>query len=87
MVDANRRLYKVPEVDQKGVAVGKGEHPDHIVVIKYVPVVGDSKRAIDEYYSEIFYGCRSTTVDYLIMHKVRPHPRPMHYEIYARRAL
>lgn len=38
----------------------KGEHPDHIVVIKYVPAVGDSKRAIDEYYSEIMGGGRST---------------------------
>jgi hypothetical protein len=33
----------------------EGEHPDHIVVIQYVPAVGDSKRAIDEYYSEIFW--------------------------------
>ncbi|PPQ88496.1 hypothetical protein CVT25_013167 [Psilocybe cyanescens] len=60
MVDANRLLYKAPEVGAKGVPVGKGEHPDHIVVIKYVPAVGDSKRAIDEYYSEIFCGGRST---------------------------
>ena len=37
----------------------KGEHPDHIVVIKYVPAVGDSKRAIDEYHSEIMGGGRS----------------------------
>ncbi|KAF9783791.1 Myo-inositol-1-phosphate synthase [Thelephora terrestris] len=54
MVDANRLLYKPP------VPGAKGEHPDHIVVIKYVPAVGDSKRAIDEYYSEIFCGGRST---------------------------
>ncbi|KAJ7659958.1 hypothetical protein B0H17DRAFT_1212762 [Mycena rosella] len=60
MVDANRLLYKAPEVGPKGTATGKGEHPDHIVVIKYVPAVGDSKRAIDEYYSEIFCGGRST---------------------------
>ena len=31
-------------------------HPDHLVVIKYVPSVGDSKRAIDEYDSSIFCG-------------------------------
>ncbi len=31
-----------------------GQHPDHCVVIKYVPYVGDSKRAMDEYTSEIF---------------------------------
>lgn len=55
MVNANRLLFKAPEAGTKG----KGEHPDHIVVIKYVPAVGDSKRAIDEYYSEIFCGGRS----------------------------
>jgi myo-inositol-1-phosphate synthase len=60
MVDANRLLYKAPEVGPKGEPIGKGEHPDHIVVIKYVPAVGDSKRAIDEYYSEIFCGGRNT---------------------------
>lgn len=37
-----------------------GEHPDHVVVIKYVPYVRDSKRAMDEYMSEIFMGGRST---------------------------
>jgi myo-inositol-1-phosphate synthase len=55
MVDANRLLFKDKEPGQK-----KGEHPDHIVVIKYVPAVGDSKRAIDEYYSAILMGGRST---------------------------
>lgn len=55
MVNANRLLYKPPTEE-----AAKGEHPDHIVVIKYVPAVGDSKRAIDEYYSEIFCGGRST---------------------------
>jgi len=48
MVAANHLLYK------------EGEHPDHVVVIKYVPNVGDSKRALDEYVSEIFMGGRST---------------------------
>ena len=37
-----------------------GEHPDHTVVIKYVPYVGDSKRALDEYTSEIFMGGKNT---------------------------
>jgi myo-inositol-1-phosphate synthase len=41
---------------------GPGEHPDHVVVIKYVPYVADSKRAMDEYTSEIFMGGRSTIV-------------------------
>lgn len=44
MVAANTVLYK------------KGEHPDHCVVIKYMPAVGDNKRAMDEYYGEIFLG-------------------------------
>jgi hypothetical protein len=30
-----------------------GEHPDHCIVIKYIPYVGDSKRAMDEYTSEV----------------------------------
>jgi len=59
MVNANHLLFKAPEVSD-GASIGKGEHPDHIVVIKYVPAVGDSKRAIDEYHSEIFCGGRST---------------------------
>ena len=42
MVRSNELLY------------APGEHPDHVVVIKYVPFVGDSKRAMDEYTSEIF---------------------------------
>ena len=37
-----------------------GTGPDHAVVIKYVPAVGDSKRAMDEYYSELFLGGRHT---------------------------
>jgi len=44
MVASNPILYK------------PGEHPDHTVVIKYVPTVGDSKRAMDEYVSEILMG-------------------------------
>ena len=51
MVASNRLLYAQP-----------GEHPDHCVVIKYVPYVGDSKRAMDEYTSEIFMGGRNTIV-------------------------
>jgi len=48
MVDSNRILYK------------EGEHPDHCVVIKYVPYVKDSKRAMDEYISKIFLGGHNT---------------------------
>ena len=50
MIASNGTLYKV------------GEHIDHVVVIKYVPYVGDSKRAMDEYTSEIFLGGRNTIV-------------------------
>ena len=46
------------------VCVEQDEHPDHCVVIKYVPHVGDSKRAMDEYVSEIFMGGTNT----IIMH-------------------
>ncbi|KAK4241294.1 hypothetical protein C8A03DRAFT_12431 [Achaetomium macrosporum] len=48
MVAANTVLY------------GKDEHPDHVVVIKYIPAVGDSKRAMDEYHAEIFLGGHQT---------------------------
>ena len=50
MVQSNSILYK------------DGEHPDHIVVIKYQPYVADSKRAMDEYTSEIFMGGKNTIV-------------------------
>lgn len=39
-------------------------YPDHTVVIKYVPSAGDSKKAIDEYTSEIFMGGEHTFVSY-----------------------
>ncbi|KAL8806510.1 MAG: hypothetical protein Q9182_001293 [Xanthomendoza sp. 2 TL-2023] len=48
MVETNSVLYKA------------GEHPDHTVVIKYMPAVGDNKRALDEYYAEIFMGGHQT---------------------------
>jgi myo-inositol-1-phosphate synthase len=48
MVASNQVLYT------------KGEHPDHTVVIKYMPAVGDNKRALDEYYAEIFMGGHQT---------------------------
>eukprot|EP00803_Ostreobium_quekettii_P004720 evm.model.scf_1837.1 EVM.evm.TU.scf_1837.1 scf_1837:14185-20766(-) len=46
-------------VASNAILYDKGEYPDHTVVIKYVPHVGDSKRAMDEYSSEIFLGGRS----------------------------
>ena len=50
MVQSNHILYE------------KGEKPDHCVVIKYVPYVGDSKRAMDEYTSEIMMHGTNTIV-------------------------
>lgn len=49
-------------VASNSILYGPGEHPDHVVVIKYVPYVGDSKRAMDEYSSEIFLGGKQTIV-------------------------
>lgn len=40
-------------VESNTILYGEDEKPDHIVVIKYVPYVNDSKRAMDEYLSEI----------------------------------
>ncbi len=48
MVESNKILFR------------NKEQPDHVVVIKYVPSVGDSKRALDEYENEIFMGGRNT---------------------------
>jgi myo-inositol-1-phosphate synthase len=39
-----------------------GKGPDHLIVIKYVPSVGDSKRAMDEYVSAIGMGGLNTLV-------------------------
>merc|ERR1712130_800456 len=47
-------------VESNPILYAEGEHPDHVIVIKYVPYVGDSKRAMDEYTSEIFMNGRNT---------------------------
>lgn len=54
MVHSNQILY------------GNGglKKPDHCVVIKYVPHVADSKRALDEYVSELMLGGRNTIVSH-----------------------
>merc|ERR1711920_497625 len=49
-------------VQSNDILYGPGERPDHCVVIKYIPNVGDSKRAMDEYTSEIFMGGKNTIV-------------------------
>lgn len=47
-------------VASNSILYSKGEKPDHVVVIKYVPYVGDSKRAMDEYTSEIMLNGTNT---------------------------
>jgi myo-inositol-1-phosphate synthase len=51
MVASNNILF--PEGSSK---------PDHCIVIKYLPYVGDSKRAMDEYAFQIFMGGQQTVV-------------------------
>ncbi|CAD6889143.1 unnamed protein product [Tilletia controversa] len=62
---ANHLLYKraVPGATKKSVdgkiVADKGEHPDHCIVIKYMPAVGDQKVAMDDYTSELCLGGRN----------------------------
>ena len=51
MVASNQVLF--PEGSKK---------PDHCIVIKYLPYVGDSKRAMDEYIFQIFMGGQQCVV-------------------------
>jgi len=44
----------IDDVIDENPEIFKGNKPDHTVVIKYIPSVGDSKRAIDEYVTELF---------------------------------
>ncbi|CUM63497.1 uncharacterized protein PRCAT00001073001 [Priceomyces carsonii] len=46
IIESNEILYN----DEKGRKI------DHCIVIKYLPAVGDSKVAMDEYYSELMLG-------------------------------
>lgn len=55
MVQSNQILYGKQDQLAK---------PDHCVVIKYVPYVADSKRALDEYVSELMLGGRNTIVSH-----------------------
>ena len=60
--------FKSKEITKKNViddivdenpCLFENKKPDHCVVIKYIPAVGDSKRAMDEYYSKLFLDGRS----------------------------
>lgn len=53
MVSSNEILFSQDD---------KLHKPDHAIVIKYIPAVGDTKRAIDEYESDIFMNGRNTFV-------------------------
>jgi myo-inositol-1-phosphate synthase len=63
---ASERQFKSKEMSKKScvddiLASNKVLYPkttkiDHEIVIKYVPYTGDSKKAMDEYISEIFLG-------------------------------
>lgn len=50
MIESNQILYN----EKNGKTV------DHCIVIKYVPAVGDSKVAMDEYHSELMLGGHNT---------------------------
>lgn len=58
MCEANHLLYKPGKAEGKEVTV-KGERPDHCIVIKYIPAVGDQKVAMDDYTSELCMGGRN----------------------------
>merc|ERR1711959_759665 len=65
MVASNSLLYKPlakKEADSEdGFVKGSSvEHPDHCIVIKYLPAAGDDKKALDDYTSEIGMGGRNT---------------------------
>lgn len=49
-------------VESNDILYPDGKGPDHCVVIKYVPHVGDTKRAMDEYTSEIMMGGSNTLI-------------------------
>jgi len=64
MVCSNAMLYNSSKDEKKNDNDNSShsEKPDHTVVIKYVPFVGDSKRAMDEYISSIFMNGLNTIV-------------------------
>lgn len=71
-IKSNRILY--PKDRSKSESDGSSNEPhshgrdkiDHDVIIRYIPFVGDSKRAIDEYSSQIFMNGVNTIMSYNI---------------------
>lgn len=56
----NSKRNVISDVVASNPALFQRRTPEHVVVIKYVAAVGDSKRAMDEYYSELMLDGRST---------------------------
>ena len=59
---ANHLLYKPAAsgaVAAEGKKTASGEKPNHCIVIKYMPAVGDQKVAMDDYTSELCLGGRN----------------------------
>ena len=50
----------IDDIIEENPELFKDSKPDHCVVIKYIPSVGDSKRAMDEYYNKLFLDGRQT---------------------------
>jgi myo-inositol-1-phosphate synthase len=50
----------IDDIVDENKVLFNNKKPEHCVVIKYIEAVGDSKRAMDEYYSELFLDGRST---------------------------
>lgn len=50
----------IDDIVEENPILFNNKKPDHEVIIKYIPSVNDSKRAIDEYFSELFLDGRNT---------------------------
>lgn len=69
---ASPKQFRSKEISKSGVVEDMvasnsilypdGKGPDHCIVIKYLPYVGDSKRALDEYIFSIFMGGQQCVV-------------------------
>ena len=65
-IKSNSILYPKTNEKMSGKVIGRGYKIDHDVIIRYIPFVGDSKRAIDEYSSLIFMNGVNTIMSYNI---------------------
>jgi len=65
-IKSNSILYPKTDGKQSSNVIFRGDKIDHDVIIRYIPFVGDSKRAIDEYSSLIFMNGVNTIMSYNI---------------------